>query len=106
MTVSIGFAAAPVFPPTGGEATGVESGHWPDAVVLADRALYAAKRNGRDTWVGLWGRAGATRAIDDALENPSAAISGGDLQLSSGRAGLNSIGDRRAQGQDRSAPSA
>ena len=97
MTVSIGFAAAPVFPPQGSGAAGVDAGHWPDAVVLADRALYAAKHGGRDTWVGLWGRAGATSAIDDVLEDPAAAIAAGDLMLSSGRPGLSSVGDRRAQ---------
>ncbi|TDK23407.1 GGDEF domain-containing protein [Luteimonas aestuarii] len=98
MTVSIGFAAAPVFPPPGGSVAGVASGHWPDAVVLADRALYAAKRGGRDTWVGLWGRAGTSRPIDEALDDPAAAISSGDLMLSSGRPGLSSVADRRARG--------
>ena len=86
VTVSIGFAGAPVFPPLGGAMAGADSGHWPDAVILADRALYAAKRSGRDTWVGLWGRGGTGIAIDDVLDDPGAAIAAGDLQLAAGRA--------------------
>jgi len=85
VTVSIGFASAPIFPPSGGAAAGADSGHWPDAVILADRALYAAKRSGRDTWVGLWGRSGTGIAIDDVLDDPGAAIAAGDLQLAAGR---------------------
>ncbi|WP_202841898.1 GGDEF domain-containing protein [Luteimonas saliphila] len=88
VTVSIGFAAAPVFPAPGSAASGAAAGHWPDAVILADRALYAAKRGGRDTWVGLWGRAGAPAAIDDVLEEPGAAIADGDVLLSAGRPGF------------------
>lgn len=88
VTVSIGFAGAPVFPPAGGATAGAASGHWPDAVILADRALYAAKRGGRNTWVGLWGRSGAQAAIDDVLEDPSAAIAGGDVLVSAGHPGF------------------
>lgn len=85
LTVSIGFAAAPVFPPANAATTGADGGHWPDAVILADRALYAAKGGGRDTWVGLWGRAGARRAIDAALDDPGTAIAAGDLLLAAAR---------------------
>ena len=88
VTVSIGFAAAPVFPPRGGGAATAAAGHWPDAVILADRALYAAKRSGRDTWVGLWGRAGADVAIDDILDDPGPAIATGDVLLSAGNPGF------------------
>jgi diguanylate cyclase (GGDEF)-like protein len=95
VTVSIGFASAPVFPPPGSATAGIESGHWPDAVILADRALYAAKRDGRDTWIGLWGRRGAGIAIDEVLDDPSAAIAAGDVQVFAGRSGY-AWADRRA----------
>lgn len=88
VAVSIGFAAVPVFPPRAGGMAGADSGHWPDAVILADRALYAAKRSGRDTWVGLWGRAGAGAAIDDVLDDPGAAIAAGDLEVAAAREGF------------------
>lgn len=50
--VSIGFAPFAFFP-------GRTDGNWNDAVRLADRALYAAKRAGRNAWAGIWGAAEA-----------------------------------------------
>ncbi|MDH5833735.1 GGDEF domain-containing protein [Luteimonas kalidii] len=88
VAVSIGFAAVPVFPPRAGAASDAASGHWPDAVILADRALYAAKRSGRDTWVGLWGRAGARASIDDVLDDPGMAIAAGDVEVAAARPGF------------------
>lgn len=98
VTVSIGFAGAPVFPPPGSATAGIEAGHWPDAVILADRALYAAKRDGRNTWIGLWGRSGASVAVDEVLDDPTAAIAAGDLQLLAGHPEYTWAADRRASG--------
>jgi len=47
LTCSIGFASFPFFP---SDPTRVS---WPDVVNLADRGLYAAKRSGRNAWVGM-----------------------------------------------------
>jgi two-component system, cell cycle response regulator len=47
LTCSIGFAAHPL---SRGAASG---GSWETALALADDALYAAKRGGRDAWVGV-----------------------------------------------------
>nr|WP_255449942.1 MULTISPECIES: GGDEF domain-containing protein [Myxococcaceae] len=46
-TTSIGFAAFPFFPGA------PEALPWEEVLELADRCLYAAKRSGRDGWVGL-----------------------------------------------------
>lgn len=46
MTVSIGFSGFPLDPLNPGKGT------WNDAVELADERLYAAKRGGRNQWVG------------------------------------------------------
>ncbi len=49
VTCSVGFACYPL---TGGGKEGVG---WEDVVGVADEALYAAKKSGRDMWVGLLG---------------------------------------------------
>ena len=52
-TCSIGFAAFPVLE------SAPEAYAWEDAVKMADQCLYAAKRSGRDGWVGVVLPAGA-----------------------------------------------
>ena len=46
-TCSVGFAA---FPPAPAFPTAL---HWTQVVDLADGALYAVKRSGRDGWLGV-----------------------------------------------------
>ncbi len=47
VTISIGLAPSPFFPGT--------AGRWQEAIGMADRALYVAKRAGRNAWAGIWG---------------------------------------------------
>lgn len=84
LTVSIGFAAFPLF----------SGGHddWSDAVGLADRALYAAKRGGRDAWAGFWGSdaagSDADADADAAAEDPALAVAEGRLEWLASRPGI------------------
>ncbi len=71
VSISIGFACWPFI---GSDIC--SDGGWQDALTLADRALYASKRGGRDAWTGLWRgdpaasttSAAVLRAPDDAIE--------------------------------------
>ncbi|MDC7807269.1 GGDEF domain-containing protein [Luteimonas sp BLCC-B24] len=69
LTVSIGFACRPQ--PT-------SAAGWHEAIDLADHALYAAKRGGRDGWVGLW--SDAATDLQQGLRDPQAAVADGRLQ--------------------------
>lgn len=53
---SIGFSAFPVLPQDPG------AFRWEDAVEIADQCLYAAKKSGRDAYVGAWVEASADAA--------------------------------------------
>ncbi|MDP9109166.1 MAG: GGDEF domain-containing protein, partial [Pseudomonadota bacterium] len=55
-TCSIGFASFPFVP---GQADALS---WSEVVEVADQALYAAKRGGRNTWVGYYGTAKTDRS--------------------------------------------
>ncbi len=74
VTVSIGFAGLPFRP--GGEGPLAAR----DALAAADRALYAAKHAGRDTWVGLWGADGPT-PLADLLADPAAQSAAGSVRV-------------------------
>lgn len=75
LTVSIGVASLPLFP--GGY-------DWHDALRAADRALYAAKRAGRNAWVGVHGVAEGIDA-DSALADVQAALAQGWLEVGGNR---------------------
>jgi len=75
LTVSIGFACLPFLPGA------ARRGGWQESVALADRALYAAKHSGRNTWVGLWGAAGSRAALVAVLADPEAHTKTGDLTV-------------------------
>ena len=52
ITCSIGFSLFPF------QSDHLEAASWEDQVRVADRCLYAAKRSGRDGWVGVAARSG------------------------------------------------
>jgi len=77
-TCSMGFARLPFIP-----AHAEELG-WGDVAAAADAALYAAKRAGRNAWVGLSAGKGAS---PDSLKSalpfwPQAAVQSGELEFS------------------------
>jgi len=73
LSVSIGFACMPFLPDA------LQPSGWQESVTLADRAMYAAKHSGRDTWVGLWGTPGRQAALDSVLADPEGHAKRGDL---------------------------
>ena len=79
LSVSIGFACHPFLPARQGP------DDWEEALAVADRALYAAKRGGRDGWVGLWGDAGCTASVDSILADPAHHIATGAVHARSSR---------------------
>lgn len=80
MSVSIGFARRPFFPPGRGG-----GGDWQDAVALADRALCAAKHSGRDAWVGVWGQDDSAATIEDVINDPETHTASGAIIVVSSR---------------------
>ncbi|WLT29969.1 ligand-binding sensor domain-containing diguanylate cyclase [Geothrix sp. PMB-07] len=76
LTCSIGFSVYP-FQPDHLEAT-----TWEDQVRLADRCLYAVKRSGRDSWLGVAGLPGAAPDLAQAFEaNPAEVAASGAVAL-------------------------
>jgi diguanylate cyclase (GGDEF)-like protein len=77
MTCSIGFACFPFFPanPT--------LGSWKQVLTLADRALYIAKNNGRDGWVGLFSKDNVYRGdfLQAMLDDPERLMADGFLEV-------------------------
>ncbi len=67
MTCSIGFSLFPF------QAELPESTSWEDQVRIADRCLYAAKRSGRDAWVGVSGLPGQPAGLARRFEQDPAA---------------------------------
>lgn len=80
VTCSVGFACLP-FDRKEPRAFG-----WQDVVKLADVALYAAKRAGRDAWVGLHAADGASGCRTGTMASPAQALREGTLRFSSNRA--------------------
>ncbi|MCD9027034.1 diguanylate cyclase [Luteimonas sp. BDR2-5] len=78
LTVSVGVASLPLL--SGG------GGGWQHAVRAADRALYVAKRAGRNAWAGLWGlEAGAHVDAFSVLDNPVHALAQGWIAIDGNR---------------------
>jgi diguanylate cyclase (GGDEF)-like protein len=75
--LSVGFACWPFFPTA---RQTVPPGSWQDAVAIADRALYAVKRSGRDGWIGLWGNSSGGDVVR-LLQDPAAAIERGEVTV-------------------------
>ncbi|MCD9006765.1 diguanylate cyclase [Luteimonas sp. XNQY3] len=78
LTVSVGAASLPLLP--GG------AGGWRETVRAADRALYVAKRAGRNAWAGLWGLDAGTH-VDafSVLDNPVQALAQGWIAIDGNR---------------------
>ncbi|WP_395701892.1 two-component regulator propeller domain-containing protein [Aquabacterium sp.] len=83
MTVSIGFACLPFTAADPGAPGWEDTLGWEEALSLADLALYAAKRAGRNRWMGLAAgpRAHAEGLLQRALGDPQACVAQGELQV-------------------------
>jgi diguanylate cyclase (GGDEF)-like protein len=77
MTCSIGFACFPFFP------TKPSLVSWKQVLTIADRALYFAKNNGRDGWVGLYSKEKVYGGdiLQAILDEPEKLIAGAFLEI-------------------------
>jgi diguanylate cyclase (GGDEF)-like protein len=79
LTCSIGFSLFPFQPDH------LEASSWEDQVRVADRCLYAAKRSGRDAWIGVAGRSGSSAGLAQRFDQaPGLSVEGGLVDLVSG----------------------
>ena len=75
LTCSIGFSLFPFQPDH------LEAAAWEDQVRLADRCLYAAKRSGRDGWVGVVALPGAPVGLAGRFDqSPAACLKDGTVE--------------------------
>ncbi len=80
LSVSIGVTPCPFFPDS--------QGHdgWQNDLRLADRALYVAKRSGRNAWAGLWGLPeGRDVDLYSVRQNPQTALAQGWIVIGGNR---------------------
>ncbi len=77
MTCSIGFACFPFFPANPSLVS------WKQVLTIADRALYIAKNNGRDGWVGLFSKEKIYHGdlLQAMLDEPEKLIAGAFLEI-------------------------
>ena len=76
ITCSIGFSLFPF------QADHLEAASWEDQVRVADRCLYAAKRSGRDGWVGVAARAGLPEGLAQRFDQgPALCAQAGTVHL-------------------------
>jgi diguanylate cyclase (GGDEF)-like protein len=76
ITCSIGFSLFPF------QADHLEAASWEDQVRVADRCLYAAKRSGRDGWVGVAARSGLPEGLAQRFDQgPALCAQAGTVDL-------------------------
>jgi len=76
ITCSIGFSLFPF------QSDHLEAASWEDQVRVADRCLYAAKRSGRDGWVGVAARSGLPEGLAQRFDQgPALAVQAGAVNL-------------------------
>ncbi len=76
ITCSIGFSLFPF------QSDHLEAASWEDQVRVADRCLYAAKRSGRDGWVGVAARPGLPEGLAQRFDQgPALCVQAGAVEL-------------------------
>jgi diguanylate cyclase (GGDEF)-like protein len=76
LTCSIGFSLFPFQPDH------LEGASWEDQVLVADRCLYAAKRSGRDGWVGVAARPGVPADLAQRFNRrPASEVEAGSVDV-------------------------